>query len=307
MKKKKILVLMGGKSSEHDISILSGKEIVRNLDKKKYTVDSFILPKNFKTLNKDFNKYDLIFNALHGQFGEDGTIQAILETAGVKYTGSDMLASALGMNKAVFHQLLKANNIPYPKGIVVQRDISYKEVRKNIGNLPYFVKPVSGGSSVGAMIVKTEKTFPKALIQALKFEKQVLVEKYIKGKEFTVSVLGNDSPYSLPVVEIVPKAENFFGYKSKYTKGGTDEIVPARIIKTLEEKLQKLAVDCHKLIGCRGYSRTDFIVDEKGKPYILEINTLPGLTAYSLLPKAAKAEGISYSQLLDKIIMYAFK
>lgn len=327
MKRKiRVAVLMGGKSSEHEISIISGTEVVKNLKSEKYDILPIVISKNgnhwkltnessllnsgdllkYRNTNKEIiltesealpsidslsqKRIDIVFIALHGKNGEDGRIQGMLDLAGMRYTGSGVLASGLGMDKAVFRKVMQAEGIPVPK------------LSKTF---PCFVKPSDQGSSVGASIATNAKELKKAIIQARKFSNDVLIEEYIKGIEVTCAVLGNKNPIALPVIEIVPKKGSFFNYESKYTESGAEEIVPARISIKLTKNVQKIAIKAYKAIGCSDFARVDFIIKDSKDPVVLEINTIPGLTPLSLLPKAAKAAGISYSLLLDKIVGYA--
>jgi len=326
-KKIKVVVLMGGKSPEHEISIISGREVVGNLDKKKYEVLPIIIAKDgkrwrlaskkailtlpdplkFKGTRKDITipqskelqgvagvadkGIDVVFVAMHGPFGEDGTVQGMLELAGLAYTGSGVTASAIGMDKLMFGKVMRAEGIPVPKSTT---------------KFPCFVKPHNQGSSVGASIVRNKKELAKAMKLARKYSDKVLVEEYLVGKEVTCAVLGNEDPKALPVIEIVPLKGEFFDYQSKYTESGAREIVPARISKALTKKVQEMAVKVYKAIGCRGFGRVDFILKDNRSPVVLEINTIPGLTPMSLLPKAAKEAGYSYPALLEAIIKYAF-
>lgn len=280
---------MGGKSAEHEISLISGKGVVESLDKKKYKALSVVVSK--KGRFKLPKGIDVVFIALHGPFGEDGTIQGMLELSGVPYTGSGVLASALGMDKLMFRELMAAKGIRVPK---------------QTNKVPCFVKPYNQGSSVGASIVRSKKKLGFALKLAKRYSDKVLVEEYVKGTEVTCAVLGNNKPCALPVIEIVPKNE-YFDYESKYKAKETQEIVPARISKTLTEKVQDLAIKVYQAVGCRGFGRIDFILKNNKEPVVLEINTIPGLTPVSLFPKAAKAAGITYPKLLDKIIRYALQ
>ena len=325
-KKIKVVVLMGGKSPEHEISIISGREVVGNLDKKKYEVLPIIIAKDgkrwrlaskkailtlpdplkFKGTRKDITipqskelqgvagvadkGIDVVFVAMHGPFGEDGTVQGMLELAGLKYTGSGVTASAIGMDKIMFRKVMRAEGIPVPK---------------LTSKFPCFVKPYNQGSSVGASIVRNERELAKAIKLARKYSDKVLVEEYLVGKEVTCAVLGNEDPRVLPVIEIVPLKGEFFDYESKYTESGAEEIVPARISKTLTKKVQDMAAKVYQAIGCRGFGRVDFILKDNKHPVVLEINTIPGLTPMSLLPKAAKEAGYSYPALLEAIIKYA--
>jgi D-alanine-D-alanine ligase len=341
MKKLKIAVLMGGKSSEHEVSIISGTEVVKNLDERKYEVLPVVVSKNgttWKLTNKNSllslenilklkgtsneialmesktisgvgaissKPIDLIFIAMHGQFGEDGTVQGMLELAGIPYTGSKVLASAIGMDKEVFRKLMQSQKLPIPKYITLHRGGKYPNFRKVLGKMPYFVKPVNGGSSVGASIAESISELKKAINLAFKYDDRILIDEYLKGMEVTCGVIGNENPIPLPIVEIKPLKGKFFDYESKYTESGSLEIVPARISKSLTKSIQNLSLKVFKIIGCRGFARVDFILKNNKSPIILEINTIPGLTPMSLLPKAAQAAGISYSKLLYTIINLA--
>lgn len=309
MKRKiRVVVLMGGKSPEHVISLISGQEVVKNLPKNKYRAIPMVIPRSGKlpAINNLRKTADVVFIAMHGPFGEDGTIQGMLELVGIPYTGSGVLASAVGMDKIIFHKLMSSANISTPRYVTITKQESLAKISKPLGKPPYFVKPYNQGSSVGASIVKVGGELETALQKAWKFSKIALVEEYLKGKELTCAVLGNNNPRLLPVVEIIPSGE-FFDYKSKYKDPQTQEIVPAIIPKKITTLVQKMAVRVHQILGCRGFSRVDFILKNNHQPVVLEINTIPGLTPMSLLPKAAKAAGITYPQLLDKIIQYAIK
>ncbi|MCX6704466.1 MAG: D-alanine--D-alanine ligase [Candidatus Woesebacteria bacterium] len=293
MKKKlRVVVLMGGRSSEREISLLSGKEILANIDKNAYSVSSVEIPKNGnKWIDQLLRlKPDLVFIALHGTFGEDGSIQGMLEQLGISYTGSGILASAIGMDKILFKKIMRIEKIPVPK------DISY---------IPCFVKPSKEGSSVGASPVFKQNMLKPAIKLAKKFSDDVLVEEYIKGIELTCAVIGNEDPVALPVIEIHPLKAKFFDYKSKYKINGSEEIVPAGISKNIAKKVQELSIKVYKIIGCSGFARVDFILKDNKYPIVLEINTIPGLTKMSLVPKAAKGAGISFSKLIDTIINLA--
>lgn len=337
----KVLVLMGGKSSEHEVSVLSGINVIKNLDPKRYDALPIVISKDgsrWKLTNqsalvllKDALKYkgsgselilssekeisgvnslarknlDVVFIAMHGLFGEDGTIQGMLELSGIPYTGSGVLASALGMDKIMFRKVMESEKITIPKYVLISRGDNFKKVFKYLKNPPFFVKPSNQGSSVGATLVKHKKDLGKAIKLAHKYSNVAIVDQYIKGLEVTCTVMGNNNPFALPVVEILPLKGDFFDYKSKYTESGSEEIVPARISKITTKKVQELAVKVYKVIGCRGFGRVDFILEKRVRPVVLEINTIPGLTTASLAPKAAKAAGMSYSKFLDKIIAYA--
>lgn len=325
-----IVIMMGGNSSEYDISINSGKEVVKNLDPKKYNILPVIIKKDYwlpvskeKLLSSNSKttalqnikknslsmenvfkntKIDACFLALHGKFGEDGTVQALLEFLKIPYTGSGVLASALGMDKIRARKIFKEAGLVTPKTIVLEKGESTASKLKTI-KFPVVVKPNSHGSSVGVLIAHNKTELKKAISKSFKIDDTVLVEEYIKGTEVTCAVLGNKKLKALPVVEIVPKTE-FFDFEAKYTPSKCDEIVPARISKELTKKVQSIAIVAFKTIGCRGFARVDMIIKNK-KIYVLEINTIPGLTKNSLLPKAAKSANISFSKLLDKILDFS--
>jgi D-alanine-D-alanine ligase len=250
---------------------------------------------------------EVVFIAMHGPFGEDGCIQGMMEMEGIKYTGSGVLASALGMDKLRFRKVMEADGIAVPKYVVVEKRGNLRNVKAVLGRPPYFVKPHNQGSSVGITLVNKKTELRIAYNLARRYSKTVLVDECVEGIEVTASVLGDEEPRVLPLVEIVPKLGNYFDYRSKYHEGGADEIVPARISKELTKRVQETASDVYQLVGAKGFSRIDFILRDGRKPVVLEINTIPGLTPMSLFPKAARAAGISYSQLIARIIKYAIE
>ncbi len=339
--KTKVAVIFGGKSSEHEISFLSGRNVIQSLDKDEYEVLPVFISKSgkwqltnvesllkikdpikLKNTTKEISLYkkndiknleqsigkrvDVVFIALHGPYGEDGSIQGMFESLGIKYTGSGVLASALGMNKVIFRKLMEQEMIPVPKYLELKKGDNFKKIKKVLKRPPYFVKPYDQGSSVGASIVKKDKDLGKSIKLAHTFSEIALVDKYIKGKEVTCGVIGGNKPIALPLVEIVPNSD-FFDYTSKYSESGAQEIVPARVRKSLVKKVQEIALQVYKTVGCKGFARVDFILEDDIRPVVLEINTIPGLTEMSLLPKAAKAAGIEYPNLIDRIIKYAIK
>jgi len=303
MKKIKIVVLMGGISSEREVSLISGNEVVKNLDKNKYDVIPVDFDGNCDWV--DQIKPDLVFIALHGRYGEDGSIQSLLDVLNQKYTGSGSAASFLGMNKMFFKFLVNKEKIKNPKAVFLKdKKINIADVKK-LG-WPVVVKPVLGGSSIGISIVKSKKYLEKAINLAFKYDKEILIEEYIKGVEVSCGVIeDNGKITALPLVEICPK-NGFFDYKSKYNEKLCQEIIPARISNKITKKILKISEKLFKLLKCQGMARVDFIV-KNNEPYVLEINMIPGLTSKSLLPKEAAYVGISYPNLLDKIIKSAFK
>ncbi|OGD66670.1 hypothetical protein A3F08_03350 [Candidatus Berkelbacteria bacterium RIFCSPHIGHO2_12_FULL_36_9] len=311
MRKIRLAILIGGISSERDISLISGKEVVKALDKKKYEIKIYDPKSDLIKLAKDRKEIDVVFPVLHGFGGEDGTIQGYLELLKLPYVGSGVLSSALAMDKKMSKVIYKNNGLLTPKTIILSRpDIEknlsgvLQNIRKTIG-LPCVVKANNHGSSIGVYIVKNEKDLKKAINDAFKLDNEVLVEEYIKGIEVTGAVLGNQNPKALPIVEIIPPEGKFFDREVKYS-GATQEIVPARLSEELTKQVQDVAVKAHLMLGCRGFSRTDMII-KKPKIYVLETNTIPGLTSESLFPKAAKVTGISLTNLLEKLIVLSLE
>lgn len=303
MNKLRVAVLAGGKSSEREISKLSGKMVAEGLKTLGYKVKEYDPKTDLKKIIAEVKNIDVVFPALHGRYGEDGTIQGFLELLGLSYVGSGVLASALAMDKVKTREIYKNEGLPIPKGIVYSFGDDAHRITSEVG-LPCVVKPVADGSSFGITIVKEEKGLVKAINEAIKFDAQVLIEEYIPGDEITVGVVGNDSLIALPVVLIKLKHE-FFNYEAKYS-GETDEIVPAPIDEGMAKRAKEYALVAHKALGCRGLSRTDMIVKEK-EIYLLETNTMPGMTKESLLPKAAKAAGMSFNQLVQRLIELALE
>lgn len=295
MNKIKVVVLMGGNSSEREVSLNSGREVVKNLDKNKYEV--FSIDPAFELEKIKEIKPDIVFIALHGKYGEDGQIQDLLDSWGFIYTGSKGEACRKGLNKFVFNKLLNENNIKVPKTLLLRNE---EKINRDDLVFPLVTKPVIGGSSIGVSIVKDKESFETAMAEAFKYDSEILIQEYVKGTELTCGVIGNKDPMALPLVEICPKHE-FFDYETKYNSELCQEIVPARISEDLTKKVQNIAQQVYKLIGCNGVARIDFIL--RGEDvYVLEINMIPGMTLNSLLPKEAKEAGVSYSELLDEII-----
>jgi len=305
MKRIRVALLFGGKSAEREISIKTGRMIAKNLDKKKYQVFLFDPAKDLLKLASSLKKkkIDVVFPALHGPLGEDGTIQGMLELFGIPYVFSGVLASALAMDKEMAKKIFKKEKIPIPKHFIFTKKnhISLKKVK-----FPCVVKPLTQGSSVGVTIVQKPSQFKKALKYALEFGPKAMVEDFIDGREVTAAVLGNDKPRALPLIEIKPKISHFFDYQAKYEVDGSEEICPAQINQILTKKIQELAVKIHLTLGCRGATRTDLIL-HGSQPFVLEINTIPGMTETSLVPKAALAAGIDFSCLLDRLIELALE
>lgn len=295
----KVGVIMGGISSEREISLMSGSEILNNLNKSKYeSIVPIILDSKNEVLEK-VKGIDFAFLALHGKFGEDGTIQGILECLDIPYSGCGVLTSAVCMNKGLTKKILKADGILTPKWIVVNSsdELDYDKI-KEIG-YPVFIKPNSGGSSVATFLIKDEEEVENTVAEVLKYDKEVVIEEYIKGEEITSFVLNGEV---FPTLTIKAKSGEFFDYASKYSDNGADE-KSVLLAAEIQDKVNDISKIVWNTLGCKGYSRIDMILRD-GIPYLLEVNTLPGMTKASLIPKSAKAKGIEYSELLDKMIEY---
>ncbi|GAB6282520.1 MAG: D-alanine--D-alanine ligase [Ignavibacterium sp.] len=325
-----VALIVGGASSEREVSKLSGKEIYDALKKLGYSYkiidpayginqqkkeEYFFSAQNYFPVSERnyltaidsnlFDDVDVAFLALHGKWGEDGTIQSLLKMRGIKFTGSDVLPSSLSMNKWMSKVIFKQNDIKVPDGFLIKKnkyvinDLIIKI--KNSFKFPVVVKPNDEGSTFGLSVCQNENDFEKALDFSFQYSNNTLIEKYISGREITVGILEQTV---LPVLEIKPK-HNLYDYECKYTHGMSEYIVPANIPKNIFEAIQKKALVAFNSLGCKSYARVDFRLDENNNFYCLELNTLPGMTSTSLLPKMAKATGISYENLVDKIIKIA--
>ena len=303
MKKLTVAVLSGGRSSEREVSLKSGDQVFEALDKQRYRVLRYDPSTDLNRLVADAGQIDVALIILHGIRGEDGTVQGLLDLLDIPYQGSGVIGSAIGMNKLASKQLYDQMGLPTPPYIVIHR--KDRPDTASIGSrlgYPVVVKPANGGSSIGMSIVKSEADLPEALATAGRYDDVVLIESFIKGIELTGGVLGNDELRALPIVEILPgEGYEFFDFQAKYTPGATREICPARIDEALTEKAQTYAKMAHQALFCRGYSRTDMILRDRDI-YVLETNTIPGMTPTSLFPLAAGVAGISFSELLDTLI-----
>ena len=299
---------MGGRSGEREVSLRSGKKVLNSLKSQGFKVIP-LDPDEKLIENLRKNKIDIAYLMLHGKYGEDGTIQGLLEHFSIPYTGSKILASALAMNKVAAKRIFQATGIPTPQYMTIDPEKSIKdqcEKIKKIFPFPLVVKPVSEGSSLGVSIVKDESKLENVLSDTVKKFKDVFIEEFIKGKEVTVGILGKgEEVYALPILELRPRSE-FYDFKAKYTEGGTEFILPARLPKDLYKHVQEIAVRAHKALGCYGVSRVDIIVAGDHTPFVHEVNTIPGMTDASDLPAEAKCAGISFDELTVKILESAF-
>lgn len=300
LQSKNIAVLCGGRSGERDVSLRSGKRVYESLKKQGFKATQFDLDNDLVSkLHKA--KIDIVFIVLHGKYGEDGTVQGLLEIAGIPYTGSGVLASALAMNKVASKRIFQAVGIPTPKFMEINPNANIAEQAERISRLfsfPIVVKPISEGSSLGVSIIDKAADLEKILKDTIKKHGDAFIEEYIKGTEVTVGILGEEA---LPVLELVPKAK-FYDFKAKYTEGGTEFILPARLSEHMTKRVQQTALDAHKVLNCRGFSRVDIIVGPDHVPYVHDVNTIPGMTAQSDLPAAAAHIGISFDELVVRIL-----
>ncbi len=296
--KKKIGVLMGGLSSEREVSLASGTAVLQALTAKGY--DAVAVDAGRDTAERlHALGIEAAFNALHGKYGEDGAIQGLLEVLGIPYTGSGILASAMGMNKIVSKAVFKTFGLAVGPYRVVERGDRHglRAAREAIG-FPLVVKPSSEGSSVGISVVREVEGFEPAAERAFSYDPEIIVEQRLRGMEVQVGVLGERA---LGAIEIVPK-DDFYSYKAKYEAGMSSHFFPARLPDSLYTRVLDAGLLAHRALGCRAYSRVDFIIGDDGVPHILEVNTLPGMTATSLLPEIAQGAGISFPDLVEEIL-----
>ncbi len=300
---KKIGVLMGGLSSEREVSLATGNAILKALQEKGYKAVAIDVNRDVAEVIRK-SGIEIAFNGLHGKYGEDGAIQGLLEFSGIPYTGSGILASSVGMNKILSKLVFKAHGLlvgPYLAVHAEKREQLSEAL--SIMSFPLVVKPSSEGSSVGVSLVYRHDELAPAADLAFKYDREILIEKYITGKEVQVGVLGDRA---LGAIEIVPK-NVFYDYEAKYKEGMSEHFFPARVPAEVYQRVLQNGLDAHRALGCRGYSRVDFIVDAAGAPYILEVNTLPGMTATSLLPDIARGTGISFPDLVEEILRLALE
>lgn len=307
----KIAVLYGGVSGEREVSLASGKGIIGALKENGHDVIGIDFHPERLLEIIDLN-VDLVFIGLHGKYGEDGRIQGLLDMLGIPYVGSGVSASALAMDKAKAKLFFASHQIPVAKSEVYQvtADISIEDIAENViatWNAPFVIKPNKEGSTLGLTIVTDKAEINEAIHKAFESDNQVLVEDYIKGRELTVPVLGAiGREKALPVIEIIPK-NALYDYESKYAPGGSEHIVPARLDADITAKIQAYAVEAHQALGCETYSRVDFLLTEENIPFILEVNTLPGMTPTSLFPDAAKAIDLSYNEMIETFVQLTVK
>ncbi|MDO5380716.1 MAG: D-alanine--D-alanine ligase [Acidaminococcaceae bacterium] len=303
-----VAVIMGGPSAEREISLVTGAAIAGALREKGYNVAEIDLEPKKLAEQLAACGAKVVFNAVHGMYGEDGRLQTLLEMLEMPYTGSGMLASALGMDKAASKRILQAAGIATPKALIFVKGeaADYRsKIMSVFQKLPVVIKAATQGSSIGVEIVDNEADIDAAVQKAFAYSREVVVEEFISGKELTVAIMQDGGKtVALPVINIVPHS-GVYDFHSKYTKGATEYLVPAPLDEATTRYVQELAVATYKVLGCSGVARVDVMLDEAGKGYVLEANTVPGMTATSLVPKAAAAVGIAFPELCEKILLSA--
>jgi len=302
----KVLVLMGGRSLERDVSLVSGRRVSRALEERGYAVVTHDVDETMVPVILS-EKPDLVYLALHGKYGEDGTIQELLEITGIPYTGPGPLPSMIGFNKVLTKELLLASGLPTPRYFTIS-STTLSEMGasallpgawEKLGG-PLVVKPVAQGSALGVRVVERYEDLADALVFALGYDDRVLLEEYVSGTEVAVTVLGDEPPEALPAVEIVPLS-GFFDFEARYTPGRADYFVPARLEAGAAAEVSRVALATHELLRCKDLSRVDIIVGDDGVPYVLELNISPGMTETSLVPLAAQAAGMTFEDLVARV------
>lgn len=347
MKKTKLIIVCGGRSAEHEISLCSAKNIIEAADKDKYDViilgitksgewqilpaDNFLSNANNPAKislrkgaqisldqsdiidvesGKNIAEIDVAFPVLHGTFGEDGTIQGLLKTNNISFVGADVLGSAIGMDKDIMKRLLREAKIPIANFLSFKKNdcgkIEFQKIKAKLG-LPFYVKPANTGSSVGVHKVKNAQEFEKFVNDAFKFDNKIIFEENINGREVECSVLGNEEPIASLPGEVITKHE-FYSYEAKYLdEEGSRTEIPSKLNKSITKKIQTLAVEVFKTLECAGMARVDFFLQKNGKIIVNELNTIPGFTNKSMYPKLWEASGISYSELIDRLVELALE
>ena len=307
MNQKKIVVIMGGTSTEASVSRHTCTAILNALKSKGYNaVGMELKPQNFAEQIKA-SHCDIVFNALHGKFGEDVVLQGTLDMLGIPYTGSGVLAAAVTMDKAASKRVFLGAWISTPRSKTYHRfamEQALQEIQQEF-SLPFVVKAASQGSSIGVVIVEEPAALKEALAEAFQYDDEVLVEEFIQGKELTVAVWGDaEKQEAFPIIEITTTSGRY-DYESKYTKGASTHIIPARVSAELTKKIQQLAMDTFAACDCRGVARVDLMLSEDGVPYVIEVNSVPGMTELSLVPDAGRAMGIEFPELCERILLMA--
>ena len=293
----KVAVLFGGRSAERDVSLNSGSRVLAALQRQGIDAQAFD-PAERKL--DELAAFDCAFIMLHGRYGEDGTIQGALELMGIPYTGSGVMASAIGMDKWRTKLLWRSVGLPIPEFVMLDAAADFAAVERQLG-LPLFVKPACEGSSIGVAKVRHAGELRDAYQTAAKHDSLVIAEQGVLGGEYTVAILGDEA---LPIIKIVP-ATDFYDYEAKYLRDDTQYLCPCGLSEAREAEIRAQALEAVRVLGCRGWGRVDFLMDEQGKAYFLEVNTSPGMTDHSLVPMAARVAGISYEQLVLRVLEHA--
>lgn len=310
MDKIKVALIDGGNSTEREVSFKTSNEMYKNLDKNKYDVQIITIPNdntNDWVMELIKSKADIVLSALHGGSGEDGTVQGLLECLNIPYVGTKVLGSALSMDKHLSKQIMQLYNIPVAQDVFIKINEEFKNYEDDINKLgyPLVVKPNKGGSSIGITIVNTKQELIKAIDLVKQLKDDILIEKYIQGREVTCGLVENKTDIEVLTVLDISANSTFYDYKSKY-KDDSTKIVFSTLPKFLQDMIQEIAKKVFIILKCKGYARVDMIVHQE-QVVVLEINTLPGMTSHSLIPKAIEAKGLSYSQFLDTLINFELK
>jgi len=310
----RVAVLYGGRTGEHEVSLRSAESIIAAMDPERYEVHRIFITKEGRWEPRAITpepgrnpEIDVVFPVLHGTFGEDGTVQGLLELADLPYVGAGVLASSVSMDKEVMKRLMVERGLPVVEYLVVRR--GQFKVEEICGRLPFpvFVKPANLGSSVGVSKAKTCEELLQALNVAAQFDRKILIERGIKGREFECSVMGNEDPVAAVPCEVFPSRE-FYDYEDKYLLNAAETVVPADLTPEQTAEVQRLAVECYRAVDCEGMARVDFLMDgSTGKFFINEINTIPGFTSISMFPKMWEASGLPYPKLIDRLIELAIE
>ncbi len=301
-----VALLAGGVSGERDVSLNGAEQVAENLDREKYEVTLYDTATDLRKLSADAEEIDVALIILHGVYGEDGTVQGYLDLLGIPYQGAGVLGSSIAMDKDLSKFLYQQHGLQVAPWVVVD-SIGELSGADHL-NYPLVVKPVRVGSSLGLTIVREKQQLVSAVEKGLNHDTSVMIEEYVCGREITVGVLGNSKVEPLPVIEIIPGDDyEFFDYEAKYKEGASREVCPAQIPEEIKELAQKFAVKAHHALRLENYSRTDMILDENGRIFLLETNTIPGMTKTSLFPQAANVHGLEYGELLDRLIELAIE
>lgn len=303
----RVALLVGGRSAEREVSLNSGAQVAAALEASGFHVTTIDAGAERFVAEMADVQADVAFICLHGRFGEDGTVQGLCELLDLPYVGSGVLASALAMDKVMSKHLFAQAGLASPDYVALRRGERFDvdEIVQRLGDKTV-VKPANEGSAIGVTIAHSPAELPAAIDEAFRFDASVLVEKFVAGVEVTVGVLGNDRPVALPTLEIVPEHE-FYDYESKYVPGMSRHIIPARVSEAARTECERLSIEAHRELGCRGMSRSDTIVTESGDVLLLEVNTIPGMTPTSLLPDAARAAGIDFPDLCRRLVELALE